>query len=169
MALHIIQTQRITMSAFDRAFDLVISSEGEYVNDRRDPGGETKYGISKRSYPQLDIPSITLEDAHKIYYRDFWLAAKCDQLPDAIAIAVFDAAVQHGITPAIKMLQQAVGVKQDGVIGPVTLNAANSLLFIDDILVNMLASRACLYAGLITFKTYGYGWMRRIFNLCLKI
>ena len=81
------------MTSFDNAFDRVIGHEGGYVNNSKDPGGETKYGISKRAYPTLDIKSLTLADAKAIYKRDYWDRAQCDALPPGVAFDVFDAAV----------------------------------------------------------------------------
>ena len=63
---------------FNQAFKTLIGHEGGYVDDPEDPGGETNFGISKRSYPQEDIPNMTLERATEIYQRDFWWAAGCD-------------------------------------------------------------------------------------------
>ncbi len=61
---------------FEKAFEYVIQNEGDYVLDKNDPGGETKFGISKRSYPTLNIRDLTLEDAKEIYYRDFWMKGR---------------------------------------------------------------------------------------------
>ena len=61
------------MELFDKAMNFVGLMEGGYVNDPIDKGGETKYGISKRSYPNLDIKNLTKEQAREIYYKDFWL------------------------------------------------------------------------------------------------
>lgn len=84
--------------SFETAFSFTLGHEGGYVNDSHDPGGETKYGISKRSYPAVDIKSLTLEQAKAIYQRDYWQAASCERMPPKIAIAVFDSAVHHGPT-----------------------------------------------------------------------
>src|SRR5690606_31556608 len=81
------------------------------------------WGISKRSYPALDIKRLTRAQAVEIYRRDFWLAQQCDKLPPAIAFQLLDAGVNHGRGNAIRWLQAAVGVTQDGAIGPVTLAA----------------------------------------------
>lgn len=86
--------------SFQQAFQIVIGHEGGYVNDPVDPGGETKYGISKRSYPDVDIPNLTLEKAQAIYERDYWLKCGCDKLPHPMNIIIFDSAVNHGCTYA---------------------------------------------------------------------
>jgi len=71
--------------------------DGGYTNDPVDPGGETKWGISKRAYPDIDIKSLTKEEALLIYERDYWLKAGCDKMEKALAIAVFDSAVNCGV------------------------------------------------------------------------
>ena len=66
---------------FDEAFEILIGHEGGYVNDKRDPGGETKYGIAKRSYPNVDVRNLTRAQAVDIYRRDFWQRVRGDELP----------------------------------------------------------------------------------------
>jgi len=80
-----------------KALDFVLRHEGEYVNDPDDPGGETKFGISKRAYPNLDIASLTIEEARKIYKRDYWDAIRANFLFDGMDIAAFDSAVNCGV------------------------------------------------------------------------
>ena len=135
---------------------------GGYVQDPRDPGGETKYGISKRSYPRLDIRRLTREQAIEIYRRDFWAPMRCDQLSPMLAVAAFDCAVNQGKRAAKVMLQRALRVKADGVIGPMTLRAARRS---DQraVLADYMAYRALRYAKLSTFPRFGRGWMRRLF------
>jgi len=79
------------------ARDHIFKWEGGYVNDSRDPGGETKYGISKRAYPNVDIANLTKDAAWAIYERDYWLAAGCDRMTPGMALMVFDAAVNCGV------------------------------------------------------------------------
>ena len=81
------------MSDFERAFDLLMESEGGYSDDPADPGGETNFGISKRAYPKEDIRFLTLERAKEIYKRDYWDAIRADDLPYPINILIFDAAL----------------------------------------------------------------------------
>lgn len=117
----------MTARVWESAFDLLMQNEGGYVNDPNDAGGKTKYGISKASYPNEDIANLTLERAKQIYKRDYWNRCKCDQLPDALSVAVFDFAVNSPAKTAIKKLQKALGVTQDGIIGNQTIGAANRL------------------------------------------
>ena len=99
---------------FNAAFDRLIGHEGGYVNHPSDPGGETKYGISRRSYPGEDIAGLTLERAKLIYARDFWGPAGCDVVPDAAKFELFDMAVNSGVKAAVRNLQRAVGETDDG-------------------------------------------------------
>ena len=69
---------------FEEIIDRVIESEGGYVNDPDDPGGETKYGISKRAYPEIVIKDLTIKQAKQIYYEDYWTPSKADQLSDQL-------------------------------------------------------------------------------------
>lgn len=116
---------------FLRAVEVVLAHEGGYVNDPRDPGGETKWGISRRSYPELDIANLTREDAIAIYYRDFYAKYGYGRLNDeAAATKIFDMAVNMGPATAHRLLQEALvflgyPVAVDGIIGPQTIGAAN--------------------------------------------
>ena len=86
----------MTTSDFDRAVVFVLRHEGVYVNDPRDPGGETKYGISKRAYPMLNIKDLSVEDAKLIYEKDYWLKAGCNKLQWPLNLVHFDTAVNMG-------------------------------------------------------------------------
>jgi len=157
--------------AWDAAITFVLGIEGGYVNDPMDAGGETKYGISRRSYPHLDIASLTRDAAEKIYWEDYWAPLRCDQLPPALAVAVFDGGVNQGVPAAARMLQLAVRVHADGVIGPQTLNAAHG----DSqglSVPRFLAIRGVRYASTPGFDLYGVGWLGRLFQLqrvCLTV
>jgi lysozyme family protein len=149
------------MTWFDQCFDKLISHEGGYVNDPRDPGGETKFGISKRAYPQVDIKNLTLDAAKAIYKRDYWDRAQCDKLPPQVAYLLFDAAVNSGIGQAIRFLQRAVNLADDGVIGPMTL-AAVGRSDAEAISARFLGQRLEFMTKLTTWDTFGKGWARRI-------
>lgn len=145
---------------FDEAFDRLISNEGGYVNNAVDPGGETQWGISKRSYPNLDIKALTREGARKIYYDDFWQRAHMDEYDGAVAFQVFDIAVNSGIGTAVKLLQRAAGVADDGDIGPVTI-AAVKAKSTTDMLMLLVAERLDFWRKLPTWLTFGKGWAGR--------
>ena len=146
---------------FDQAFERLIGHEGGYVADSRDPGGETKFGISKRAYPHLDIKALTLHNAKDIYRRDFWQRVRGDELPREFAFQALDAAVNHGIGNAVRWMQRAAGVADDGVIGPVTL-AAVQRAQPADLVLRFNAERLRFYAKLTTFGTFGRGWVNRV-------
>jgi lysozyme family protein len=146
---------------FDRAFRVVVGHEGGYVNDPRDPGGETKFGISKRAHPSEDIAGMTLERAKAIYLRDYWGPVGCDAMPDEVKLHLFDLAVNSGMTAAITMLQAACGESQDGIIGPLTLQAAQSLPPLR-LVARLNGQRLEHLAGLPTWPAFGRGWVKRI-------
>lgn len=115
------------MSDFNKVIDLVLKHEGGFVNDPNDPGGVTKYGISKKAFPDLDIKSLTIEDAKSIYYKHYWEPCKANELPEDIRYIHFDTAVNQGLNKAAKILQRAAGVADDGIIGPITLKASQKV------------------------------------------
>lgn len=146
---------------FDKAFELLIGHEGAYVFDKRDPGGETKFGISKRAHPAEDIANLTLERAKEIYRANYWGPAGCDAVPDAVRFDLFDAAVNSGVKRSIMLLQLAVGEVDDGVLGPRTLQAVNSTPG-PRIVARFNGFRLALMADLPTWPAFGRGWARRI-------
>lgn len=146
---------------FDDAFERVIGHEGGYVNNPADPGGETKFGISKRSYPAEDIKGMTLDRAKAIYRRDFWGPAGCDAVPDAVKFDLFDMAVNSGPVTAIKTLQRAAGVTPDGLLGPITLQALNSIPG-PRLVARFNGQRLSLMADLKTWPVFGRGWAKRV-------
>ena len=96
---------------FQRCLAVVLPLEGGYVNHPADPGGETKYGISKRAYPHLDIRALTPTAAGDLYWRDYWLPAGCDRLAWPRCLIHFDAAVNHGVPRAKRFLAVSPTVK----------------------------------------------------------
>jgi lysozyme family protein len=150
------------MSAFEQAFTIVLGHEGGYSDDPADPGGRTKYGISARAYPRLDIGSLTLEDAQRIYERDYWLAAGCDLADPGLALVLFDAAVNCGVSQAVRWLQAALGVSVDGVLGPQTLQAIERCNNPVGTLAELHSARIHMMAGLPTWAKFGRGWSRRL-------
>ncbi|PHM49366.1 glycoside hydrolase family 108 protein [Xenorhabdus miraniensis] len=154
--------------AFLHAIHYLLPVEGGYVNDPHDRGGETRYGISKRSYPHLDIRTLTKADATEIYYRDFWLTAGCERIPSGISLVVFDSAVQHGVVSAIRLLQRAVAVRDDGILGSQTQTALAATAP-DYLLHRLLNQRARYYAQIIARnplqQRFLNGWFNRLDHL----
>lgn len=91
---------------FNKAVEFVLKWEGGYSNNPHDPGGETKFGISKRAYPHLEISKITKEQAIAIYQKDYWQRCGCDKLEFPLDIIVFDTAVHCGQQRALVWLQE---------------------------------------------------------------
>ena len=161
---------------FDTAFHTLLGHEGGFTEDPRDPGnwtggrpnvGElkgTKFGIAANTYPNEDIRNMTVERAKEIYRRDFWDKVRADELPAEVRYAVFDAAVNSGPRQAARWLQRAVGVRDDGVIGPITLGAVRAT-DPQALLRRMLAARLRFMTDLSTWPTFGRGWARRIADL----
>ena len=126
-------------SSFKKVFKEIIGIEGGYVNNSNDKGGETKFGISKKAYPHLDIKKLTLKDAENIYYNDYWFELKLDYMQDYdIQLELFDTAVNMGRYKASTIFQEALNLlnrneknfkdlEVDGVIGTKTILAYNSV------------------------------------------
>jgi lysozyme family protein len=140
---------------------VVVGLEGGYVNHTNDPGGETKFGISKKSYPNLDIQNLTLDQAKEIYKRDFWDKVYGDYLPYKVGLLAFDAAVNHGVRAAIKILQKALGIPDDGIFGDDTYTELiNSDP--DKFSKTFVSKRLDFYSSLSTWPSFGKGWTRRM-------
>ncbi len=112
------------MSTFEQIIKVVLAHEGGYVNDPKDAGGETKYGISKRAFPRVDIQNLTIENATALYRRHYWEPSKAEILPISLRAIHFDTAVNCGTATAIRLLQRAAKVNDDGIFGGVTAGAA---------------------------------------------
>lgn len=126
---------------FEFALAVVLESEGGYVWDKNDPGGETNWGISKRSYPHLNIADLTLDEAKAIYKADYWNAISGDILPAALAVVSLDIAVNHGPGRLHEWLGEA---PHDA--------------------VSLSERRLEHYISLSTWSTYSKGWSRRVFR-----
>ena len=146
---------------FEQAFERLIGHEGGYVNNPADPGGETNFGISKRSYPMENIRGMTLARAKALYLRDYWGPAGCDAVPDGLKFDLFDMAVNSGVTTAIRTLQNSVGAAADGIIGPRTLQAINSMPA-PRLVARFNGWRLAFMANTPQWDTFGRGWARRI-------
>jgi lysozyme family protein len=150
---------------FSEVFARIIGTEGGYTNNPNDPGGETKYGISKRSYPNVDIRNLTLDGAKAIYYADFWRALGLDQVSVGLDEFIFDFAVNSGVPKVARLLQKAAGCLPDGLVGPQTVAAVLSkppaaiarLLFVERAIIMTSAKPD-------TFEIFCHGWFARLFD-----
>ncbi|OED44056.1 hypothetical protein ACH42_08425 [Endozoicomonas sp. (ex Bugula neritina AB1)] len=155
-------------SSFEIAIAFVLGEEGGFVDDPADNGGATKYGISQRSYPDLNIQSLTIEQVKTIYHDDYWQKCRCGELPAAVACVVMDTAVNMGIGRAIRLLQEALRVTVDGIMGPKTIEAAylNPPLFY---LGDYFSYRARRYHTIVVrgqgSSRFIRGWFKRCFQL----
>ena len=146
---------------FEEAFSRLMGHEGGYSNDPLDPGGETNWGISKRSYPNVDITNLTRAEAKVIYREDFWKAVNADNLPDGVAFQLFDFAVNSGVKTAIRHFQRVIEVADDGHWGPISQAAADKMNEIEMIML-LCAERLEYMTWLYNWPHASRGWARRI-------
>ncbi|QRQ99731.1 glycoside hydrolase family 108 protein [Dyadobacter sandarakinus] len=161
---------------FEEAVEHVLSSEGGFTNNPNDPGNwtggkvgkgllkGTKWGISAASYPSLDIRNLTREGAILLYKKDYWDAAKVEDLPPKIRLHFFDVAVNSGKARAVKILQKASGVAADGIMGPVTVKNAYRVTPWDfaSERVSFYVNHVKANPGSLEFLN---GWIRRVLNV----
>jgi len=150
---------------FDEIIEVVLHHEGGYVNDPDDPGGETNFGIAKRSHPDVDIANLTKDGAKEIYKEHYWDKNKVESLSEDLRHIYFDMCVNQGRGRAVKILQRAANakganLKVDGGMGPKTIAAMEGVE-----LQRVRAYRVKYYADLVTRKPdlekFYFGWFRR--------
>ena len=161
---YIIQPE-IVMSDAKIAIYHTIDIEGGYVNDPRDPGGETKYGISKRSFPNEDIKNLTPERAYEIYKENYWDKVKADYLPWPVNYLVFDFAVHSGPARAAKTLQKVLGIVQDGIVGAKTISAAHRTT---EHHCAMFMTERMKFLASLGRPHYMNGWSNRLFKVAFR-
>ncbi len=150
---------------FQYAFERLLEHEGGFSDHAADPGGKTRYGVTeavaRRHGYDGDMRALPLELVRRIYRAGYWDAVRADEMPDAVRFDLFDAAVNSGPKQAIKWLQRAAGVDDDGIIGPKTLLAARMA---DPHLLSRRfnAHRLRFMTDLKTWGSFGRGWARRI-------
>ena len=150
---------------FENIIKKVLDHEGGYVNDPKDLGGETKYGITKRSYPNIDIKNLRKEEAKEIYRKDYWNKNRIESIPQELWYIFFDMCVNMGRRSAVKILQRAANssghrLEVDGGLGPITIKGLQNIS-ID----RVRAYRLKHYTDLINKKPeqerFWIGWYRR--------
>lgn len=153
---------------FDQAFDILLKHEGGFSDHAADPGGKTRFGITEAVAREVgyrgDMRELPMDLAKRIYKDRYWDAVRAEELPEAVRYAVFDAAVNSGPRQATLWLQRAVGVKDDGIIGPKTLAAVRAA-DPERLLRRFLSQRLRFMAGLPNWPAFGRGWARRIADL----
>jgi len=130
----------------------IAHAEGGYVDNLQDPGGETKYGISKKAFPNMDIKSLTIDEAMHIYNTKYWMPLQLDKYPFGIALFIFDTAILQGVSTAKKIIE--VGIDSNNV---------------DKTLLKLLPMRLWLLALVDDFSKFGKGWTNRIADLINRI
>lgn len=162
------------LSNFERSNALVLSSEGGFVNDPQDPGGATNLGVTIGTARALnldinhdgkvdivDIKLLKPADAAKVYKAFYWDKVSGDHLPAGLDYAVFDFAVNSGVSRAATFLQRIAGVKEDGVIGMATL-AALAKLNTKSVINQLMNDRLVFLMRLPTWVRFGDGWGKRV-------
>jgi lysozyme family protein len=157
------------LSNWPASLALVLKSEGGFSNNNADPGGVTMLGVTKKVWEAwvkrpvdvAEMRALTPELVAPLYKAQYWDACKCDDLPRGIDYAVFDFAVNAGVSRASKTLQTALKTGGDGIIGPATIGVAVNA-DPDEFLEKFSAAKEQFYRGLPTFCHFGKGWLRRV-------
>jgi len=150
---------------FMRCMNIILINEGGYVNNPSDLGGETKFGISKRSFPNEDIKNMTIGRAIELYYYNYWIPMDLAGINNAeLVLQILDFGINTGIRTAIRLIQKIAGVEKDGIMGPVTRRAINN--FSGDILLLYKYGRREHYRSLVKnnpqLNIFLKGWLKRI-------
>jgi len=149
---------------FDNAFSVVIKHEGGFVNHALDPGKATNMGITEAVARRVGykgaMQDLPVDLAKRIYLEEYWNAVRADELPPLVRYAVFDAAVNSGVRQSVLWLQRALGVADDGSLGPKTVAAANAANP-DALRARLISQRLRFLTNLNTFGAFGRGWTRR--------
>lgn len=158
---------------FPQALKQVLKYEGGKVDDPRDPGGRTAYGVTQDTYnawrekqglPDADVFSISQTDVAAIYRQEYWDRIRGDDLPAGVDFAVFDFAVNSGVARAARTLQGVVGVTQDGMIGPATIQASRAY-----VALAVTNKRLAFMQSLSIWATFGKGWAARIADVKAQV
>jgi len=154
-------------SNFKECLDLVLKAEGGWVNHPKDPGGETNLGVTKRvweewvGHPVESLKKLTKEDVAPLYEQKYWRPCYCEVLPRGLDFVVFSMGVNAGPGRSVKLLQSAIGILPDGIIGPRTralISSSNGA----DIVAKFSEVRREYYKSLKTFPIFGRGWLARV-------
>lgn len=159
-----------TSPKFNKCYIKTLEFEGGKDDDPVDPGGRTAYGIIQKEYdkwrrknnlPKQDVWKISETEKQTIYWENYWVLLKCEELPNGIDFVMYDFGVNSGVNRAVKFAQKALHLKVDGILGPNTLAAlqkSDPLTFID-LLDNM---RLSYLQNLGIWWRFGKGWSRRV-------
>lgn len=160
---------------FPEALSIVLKWEGGFSNDPQDPGGITNLGITKEEYERIsgrdvtetEMRALTIEQVTPIYLKYYWTPAYCDHTPEIAKLIVFDCAVNQGVTCATKIMQDALGMSVDGLIGPHTrlaLTECDPQAFKSAFAVK----RAERYWDTANKERFGLGWFKRLVDVASR-
>jgi lysozyme family protein len=163
------------ISNWQKSFELMLKSEGGYVNNPADPGGMTNLGVTKatwenwvgRESDEAEMRGLTPEKVEPLYKKKYWDAVRADELPVGLDYLMFDFGVNAGPGRAIKVMQSAVGVTPDGGFGPMTLAAVQAIDPVE-LIEKFSQAKEDFYRSLGTFATFGKGWLNRVADVKVK-
>ncbi|MCF6327098.1 MAG: hypothetical protein L3J21_07395 [Devosiaceae bacterium] len=165
------------MSRFEHCLAHILRHEGGYVDNPKDPGGATNFGITRKTLarwrqvspwwklPKSQVRTIKQPEVKAIYRSLYWNRCRASILPIGLDYTVFDFAVNSGPSRAIRHLQAVLGVMRDGIVGPITLNAIESFVVskgVGELIKKLINQRLGFLRRLTGFKTFGRGWTRRV-------
>jgi lysozyme family protein len=157
------------LNNWQKSLDLILKSEGGYVDNPADPGGRTNLGVTQKTWEswvgrpsnEKEMRALTPSDVAPLYKKKYWDAICGDDLPSGVDYLVFDFAINAGVGRSAKTLQSAVGTTPDGAIGKMTIGAVNKIDKKD--LINKFSDeKVKFYQYLPTFSTFGKGWLNRV-------
>ena len=154
---------------FERCLAETLRHEGGWSDHPSDPGGATMKGVTigtfarykKREVSKAELKAISDHDLQTIYRKEYWDKVRGDDLPAGLDLVAFDGAVNSGPSRGAKWVQQGLGVKADGKIGPVTIDRARAVSPRSAVEAACIA-RMTFLRGLSTWPTFGKGWARRV-------
>lgn len=163
----------MAVANYKPSLTLVLAHEGGFVNHPKDPGGATNKGVTQavydawrklKGYKLRSVKLITTDEVVAIYQRQYWRLVRGDDLPAGVDYAVFDFAVNSGVSRAIRYLQRLVGVDDDAIFGALTMAAVLDATRKneEELILNYCANRMAFLKSLSTFPTFGKGWTRRV-------
>jgi len=163
------------ISNWQKSFELMLKSEGGYVDHPADPGGRTNLGVTQatwenwvgRASDEAEMRSLTPEKVEPLYKKKYWDAVRADDLPVGLDYLMFDFGVNAGPGRAIKVMQSAVGVTPDGGFGPMTLAAVQAIDPVE-LIEKFSQAKEDFYRSLGTFATFGKGWLNRVADVKVK-
>lgn len=174
-------TDNVPLGGFPQALPFILDMEGGFVDHPDDRGGATNFGVTqavydadrdRRALARQSVRHISEAEVAAIYYRGYWVRGRCDEMPWPLALVHFDGCVNLGTGGAAKVLQRALGVADDGQIGPVTM-AAIGRARLDGLVERVLWERLSYYAGICrarpTQRTFLLGWLNRILHLRTRV